>query len=133
MIRPLRALVPLSFAALAVLAPQALPGRSPAAEPAVVFVEPTHEEITHLEPAPLPRAKIRAEARSARSAGAAAVGDQRLWPALDAVQDTREYLKYFTLRAVGTHIEVWVASDQDAMSKGLEFPPVTAATTIASS
>jgi hypothetical protein len=53
---------------------------------------------------------------------AAAVGDRRLWPALDRNRSSL-YLKYFTLRAVGSHIEVWVASDQDATSKGLEFPP----------
>src|SRR5262249_22104964 len=35
----------------------------------------------------------------------------------------RAFLKKFTLRAVGQHIEVWVASDDDGISKNLEFPP----------
>ena len=40
----------------------------------------------------------------------------------EEVINGREYLKNFTLRAIGQHIEVWVASDQDSVSKDLEFP-----------
>lgn len=116
----MRAIVLLAVAAVVVLAPQARSGSASAVEPEASFVEPTVEELASLQPAALPRTKIAAEVHRATT-GAAAVGDRRLWPALDAVNN-REYLKFFTLRALGTQIEVWVASDQDAISKNLEFP-----------
>jgi hypothetical protein len=65
------------------------------------------------------RQKLLAAARAAR--GQAVVGDVRLWPALDRAKGTAD-LKKFTLRAVGQHIEVWVASDDDGIAKNLEFP-----------
>ena len=126
----MRALVLVAVAAVVVLALQARSGETAAAVPDELVVEPTLAELASVKPGPLPRAKVALEARL--SVGAAVVGDRRLWPALDSVRNT-EYLKYFTLRAVGQHIEVWVASDQDAVSKNLSFPPVTAATTIGSS
>jgi Immune inhibitor A peptidase M6 len=113
-----RAIVLLAVAAVVVLAPQARSEHASVQEPLVV--EPSAEQLAGIEPAALPRTKIAAEAQR-ETIGAAVVGDRRLWPALDAVKDV-EYLKYFTLRAVGTHIEVWVASDQDAVSKNLEYP-----------
>jgi hypothetical protein len=116
----MRAITLLAVGAVLVATPQARSGGASAVAPEVTFVEPTAEQLASLEPAALPRAKIAAEVRRADT-GAAAVGDRRLWPALDAVNN-RDYLKFFTLRAVGSHIEVWVASDQDAISKNLEFP-----------
>jgi hypothetical protein len=115
-----RALALLSVAALFVFAPQARSGERSAAEPATVFAEPSAASLANVEPAWFPSAQIWPETQRT-SVGAAVVGDRRLWPALDGV-NSREYMKYFTLRAIGSHIEVWVASDQDAVSKNLEFP-----------
>jgi hypothetical protein len=50
-----------------------------------------------------------------------AVGTVREWVALDAYNN-RLYRKSFTLRAVGTKIEVWVASGSDDVSAGTAFP-----------
>lgn len=109
-------------AALALLAFSATPAQSGhrAPGPVEAFVEPSPASLRAIRPAPFPRSKIRFEAQRAISTKSA-IGERRLWPALDAVKNT-DYLKYFTLRAVGAHIEVWVASDQDSISKGLEFP-----------
>jgi hypothetical protein len=70
--------------------------------------------------APISKDKATAAARAARRQ--AVVGDVRLWPALDRAKQ-QAALKKFTLRALGQHIEVWVASDDDGISKNLEFPP----------
>src|SRR5918994_2377327 len=116
----MRAFTLFAVAAVLVATPQARSGGASAVAPEEIFVEPTAEKLAALEPAALPHGKIAAEVRRADT-GAAAVGDRRLWPALDAVNN-RQYLKFFTLRALGSHIEVWVASDQDPISKNLEFP-----------
>jgi hypothetical protein len=52
------------------------------------------------------------------------VGTTLLWPAIDAskVGVTGLYLKPYTLRAVGSKIEVWVATGCDAISCGTAFP-----------
>ena len=121
MIRAARALVLLAFAALAVLAPQARTGGRAVAGDSDRLLRAERASPRGDRAGAAAAREARAEANRA-STGAAVVGDRRLWPALDAVQETKEYLKYFTLRALGTHIEVWVASDQDAVSKGLEFP-----------
>ena len=115
----MRAIVLLAVAAAVVVTPQARSGRANAVAPEA-FVEPTAEQLASLQLAELPRRKIAAEVLRADT-GAAAVGDRRLWPALDPV-NSRQYLKFFTLRALGSHIEVWVASDQDSISKNLEYP-----------
>ncbi len=120
--RTTRVAAVIGLAALAFSAPQAQPGKRSPAEPgaAAVFFEPSAASVRAMRLASLPRAKVRAEARTVTSQPPT-VGDRRLWPALDRVAST-VFLKYFTLRAVGAHVEVWVASDQDAVSKGLEFP-----------
>ena len=61
--------------------------------------------------------------REAATAQAAAprVGAERRWFALDTFRN-RLYLKDFTLRRKGDHVEVWVASDSDATSRNLRFP-----------
>ena len=115
----------LALAALALVAVSGADGRSrvlPPVEPAEVFVEPTSQELQATDLAPLPHARLRLEALRTSAAAAAVVGDRRLWPALDR-RSNNLYMKYFTLRAIGTSIEVWVASDDDGISKGLEFPP----------
>jgi len=52
------------------------------------------------------------------------VGTQLFWPAIDATKEgvTGIYLKQYKLRAVGQHIEVWVASGNDGVSNGTAFP-----------
>ena len=110
---------------LALVAVSGADGRSGApasVEPAEVFFEPTPEELRATELAPLPRERLRLETQRTAGAAAAVVGDRRIWPALDR-RSSSLYMKYFTLRAIGTNIEVWIASDSDAISKGLEFPP----------
>ena len=72
--------------------------------------------------APGTRATARAAARAVHgTAPVAAVGDERMWFATDDVLGTI-YLKNYTLRAIGDHIEVWVASDSDEVSTGTQFP-----------
>ncbi len=51
----------------------------------------------------------------------AAVGDTRFWLGLDDYNG-EIYVKQYTLRGVGNNAEVWVASDEDDVSSGLEFP-----------
>lgn len=53
--------------------------------------------------------------------GPGKVGDTKTWLALD---DTRGiiYLKNYTLRAVGTHVEVWVATNLDFPVEGQNDP-----------
>ena len=110
-------------ALLGFAAPAARPASSALEEPGRIFAEPSPEYLESLTLAPPAADKLRTEARLARSSAAVAVvGDRRLWPALDRSAN-KLYVKYFTLRAVGANIEVWVASDQDGISKGLEFPP----------
>lgn len=66
-----------------------------------------------------------AASRRARAAIAAAptpaVGTVRPWIALDDVGGFL-YLKDYTLRAVGSKVEVWVASGTDDVSAGTAFP-----------
>ena len=48
------------------------------------------------------------------------VGEERLWLATDSTQG--DYVKQYTLRGIGNNIEVWVSSDEDEISSGLDFP-----------
>ncbi|HEX9122513.1 MAG TPA: peptidase M6 [Actinomycetota bacterium] len=52
---------------------------------------------------------------------ASSVGDQKYWLALDNTNQLL-YVKLYTLRGIGDHIEVWVASDADEVSEGTDFP-----------
>jgi hypothetical protein len=65
------------------------------------------------------------DVREARTLGTAAatpaVGAQKVWLALDDAAGSI-YPKVYTLRGIGDHIEVWVASDDDAVSSGVDFP-----------
>ncbi len=69
-------------------------------------------------------AKLRAAGPSLPGEKTPPVGTTLLWPALDISKPsvTGLYVKQYTLRAVGEHIEVWVASGSDGVSKGTEFP-----------
>ena len=53
--------------------------------------------------------------------GRAKVGQKKIWLAIDD-QEGIVYPKRYTLRGIGKHIEVWVASDSDDVSSGLAFP-----------
>ncbi|GAA0639205.1 hypothetical protein GCM10009547_49140 [Sporichthya brevicatena] len=69
-------------------------------------------------------AKLRAARPSIPGEKTPPVGTTLLWPALDAAKGgpIGVYLKQYTLRAVGNHVEVWVASGQDGTSQGIRFP-----------
>lgn len=51
------------------------------------------------------------KAKDEPSQGPSQVGDSKLWLANDSTPDGGIYLKNYTLRGVGEHIEVWVAND----------------------
>lgn len=86
-------------------------------------------DIRYLDPSSKPRLQVsKADVREARRlaerqpVGAAPrVGETRSWLALDDVEGIF-YVKQYTLRGIGRHTEVWVASDSDAVSSGLDFP-----------
>ena len=62
------------------------------------------------------------EARQARDAQAPpVVGEERIWLAIDDFEGAI-YPKAYTLRGIGQNIEVWVASDEDDISSGIDFP-----------
>jgi hypothetical protein len=62
-----------------------------------------------------------ASARAAVPGETPPVGTVRPWFAVDFVSGEL-YLKEYTLRASGEHIEVWVASGSDDVSSGTDFP-----------
>ena len=53
--------------------------------------------------------------------GRAEIGQKKIWLAIDD-EEGAVYPKQYTLRGIGEHIEVWVASDSDDVSSGLAFP-----------
>jgi hypothetical protein len=66
--------------------------------------------------------EIRRENASLHGAGVApVVGDERTWLGSDDAEGSL-YAKTYTLRGIGTNIEVWVASDEDDVSSGIDFP-----------
>jgi len=86
------------------------------------------------EVAPNETANLKLNARAARqdirqaaSASAApvtaqsTVGEEKFWLAID-FQEGALQLKEYELRAIGNNIEVWVASDEDEVSSGTNFP-----------
>ncbi len=86
--------------------------------------------IQHIEADKASQLKLNAEARSefrqAASASApvtaqSVVGDEKPWLGADFIEGFF-YFKDYTLRAVGNNIEVWVASDEDEVSTGTDFP-----------
>jgi Immune inhibitor A peptidase M6 len=99
----------------------------PAASPAVprASVRASGSDVRELDPKAHHELSVSPqEVRELRRAAGArvppVVGEERIWTGYDdAVGD---YLKLYTLRGIGTNIEVWVASDSDDVSTGLEFP-----------
>src|SRR5215207_8632997 len=88
--------------------------------------------IQHVQPnkaadLKLDRRQARQEIRQTSTATSApvtaqsTVGDEKFWLAVD-FQEGSLYLKAYTLRAIGDNIEVWVASDEDEVSTGTDFP-----------
>ncbi|HET8560454.1 MAG TPA: choice-of-anchor J domain-containing protein [Marmoricola sp.] len=55
-------------------------------------------------------AKARQQARQQKPSGRDKVGDTKTWLALDDINGI--YLKSYTLRGIGDHIQVWVADDR---------------------
>ncbi|MEU8610885.1 peptidase M6 immune inhibitor A [Actinoplanes sp. NPDC048791] len=109
----------LRFAAVALLILPLLPMASSASAappgPAAPVLPPASDvrELTrkHLDVSGLPMRRRVAESRAPVAAGPTpAVGTVREWLALDDVKGSL-YRKDYTLRAVGAHIEVWVAED----------------------
>ncbi|GAA3338090.1 hypothetical protein GCM10020358_16900 [Amorphoplanes nipponensis] len=108
----------LRFAAVALLILPLLPiagsasaaPRRPAAPAAPVA--PDARELTRkrLDVSGLPLRRAAERRARAAAADTPPAGTVRSWPALDDIKGTL-YRKKFTLRAVGAHIEVWVADD----------------------
>ena len=67
------------------------------------------------------RRVFRSSADALQPAAAPVVGDVKPWVAIDNFNQSA-YLKLFTLRGVGDNTEVWVASDEDEVSTGTDFP-----------
>ncbi len=63
-----------------------------------------------------------ARTEQAGIASAAAIGDTKDFLTIDFVGGFY-FFKTFTLRGLGDHIEVWVASSDDDVSSGLDFQP----------
>jgi hypothetical protein len=87
-----------------------------------IIGHPDDDKLTPLTEGVVSGAEERStEATESEAAVAAEIGEERTWAALDDFNGF-EYLKDYTLRGVGEHIEVWVASDSDDVSSDLEFP-----------
>jgi hypothetical protein len=56
-----------------------------------------------------------------RAVLAPVIGDTKFWLAIDDFNGIL-YVKQYTLRGIGDNTEVWVASDTDEVSSGLDFP-----------
>jgi hypothetical protein len=102
----------LSISGAAAASPVTHPGISPAADPAAA---PDARELSRtsftLDGRALPKPHYRPHADSRRpAAGTPAVGTVREWLGLDDTTG-KYYRKSYTLRAVGRHVEVWVAQD----------------------
>ena len=104
------AMVPPLMSVPASAAPGDHPAR-PAAASDIRELDRTHFTLDgkHLPDHPRYRPHRRAEARKA-PAGTPKVGTQRKWLGLDDTTG-KYYPKTYQLRAVGKHIEVWVADD----------------------
>jgi hypothetical protein len=117
--RTIRVAILSSLAVLAVWVPAGLAGTGPpASSDGTIEVGPDYNKG---EPLPLQVPFSAAVTPEATPAAPAQVGEERVWLGLDD-QQAFVYPKEYTLRGVGDHIEVWVASDDDGVSKDLEFP-----------
>ena len=100
------------------LMPVAVVARPPRARVPAVRVKEVGRDLRYGK-VPLDVARILPTETTARRAPAR-VGATHKWLALD---DTRgAYLKRYRLRGKGRHVEVWVAADEDHISRGIRFP-----------
>jgi len=123
----LRRRITCSFAALAVVAALAPVGAGPAAaqgEKASRGGSVYVPDYVRANKGPAIPGTGRSAARttSPALAGAAKVGDKRLWPALDDAGEFPIYYKEFRYRARSEHAEVWTAAGRDDVSHGLFYP-----------
>ena len=89
---------------------------------AVTGRRPGYTTARHFRSPPTRRARrARRPARARARSTLAAIGDSQLWLGLDD-EFGFFYLKNYTLRVVGDHIEIWVASDEDEISSGIAVP-----------
>lgn len=102
--------------------PGSSPGSSTGSAPGIREIAPNKvfPLAKELQEAKAAKSRQRSAPRAKSVRETPAVGTRREWVALD---DERGglYRKVYTLRAVGTKIEVWVASDTDAVSIGTAF------------
>jgi len=66
--------------------------------------------------------RIAARLEAAQTQRQPRLGDVRLWLAADYVRG-QIYVKRYRLRGIGQNIEVWVANDEDRVSKWVRFQP----------
>ena len=84
--------------------------------------EPAANETANMKlDARAARQEIREAATSAPVTAQSTVGDEKFWLAIDFLEGAL-VAKEYTLRAIGNNIEVWVASDEDEVSSGTDFP-----------
>ena len=115
--RWLPAAILLASLSVPVAAASAAPGDARAVVTATRTLPPDYK----LPPLARHDARALAAQQQVGAAERSTIGDEKLWLALD--DTTGElYVKLYTLRGVGQHAEVWVASDQDEVSSGTRFP-----------
>jgi hypothetical protein len=99
-------------------------GAERAATSATAAIAITPEKVpSHWKPGARQAAVKELQRGASRSFGRSEVGDEKVWLALDFTPEGGLYLKEYTLRGVGEHIEVWVASGSDDVSTGTDFLP----------
>jgi hypothetical protein len=112
-----------ALAVAALLAIALVPAAAPAAPRADVRAPSDVREIDRKAQRDL--AVSAAEARELRASVddrvPPVVGEERVWLGLDDAEGII-YPKAYTLRGIGEHIEVWVASDEDDVSTGIDYP-----------
>ncbi|HET9248465.1 MAG TPA: peptidase M6 [Actinomycetota bacterium] len=82
-------------------------------------IREVHPKDRPLEVPQYVKRQLRAAARADTKAPPV-VGEERFWLGYDDLQGY--YVKAYTLRGIGNNIEVWVASDEDEISTGTDFP-----------
>jgi hypothetical protein len=97
----------------------ALAGSAAAVKP-IRDAAPRHDEADYNNGVALPFNQ--ADIKNANPPlGPAKIGQTKTWLGLDDVRGVR-YLKNYTLRSVGTHVEVWVATDLNFPNPGMRNP-----------
>ena len=115
--RWLPAAILLASLSVPIAAASAAPGDARAVVTAAGTLSPDYK----LPPLATRDARALAAQERASAGERSTVGDEKLWLALDDATGEL-FVKEYTLRGVGEHAEVWVASDQDEISSGTRFP-----------